>query len=397
MVLVRSAARPARKLGCTCTNPRRRPPPVSPTNPAPRADDYWAADHGSDDHGAGDHGARRARRTAAALALALLLTACSSLNPFKRSEPLPEDPQALYELGQRHYSEQRWEAAERAFERLWKDHADSPLAADARFYEAECRYSRGKYDGAFELYKKFVSVHPLTPHAPTIQKRLWDMGTFTLEGGRGATLGLFSHEQEGIDVLDYLVTAFPNGDLADDALYRAAQYELGHRDELSAITHLHDLVDYYPTSEWAMPGQLALARAYRAVNRGTSYDADALLRAAAEYDTYIAVARAQPGAGGMSEADLASARAELADVRRELAAKRLESGDYYARTGKPDAARAEWRNVIREHPDSEAARIARERLGETVTRPEPPQSQGPTRPDGAPATPTAPPSSGAAK
>lgn len=269
----------------------------------------------------------------------------------------------MYEKGQAAFAAQEWAAAADAFHEVWTKHPRSELASDAQFYEADARYGQQKWNGAFELYKKYLRDWPLSPHAPLIQRRLYDIGTHTIHEGQSGFLGIFNYASQGVDYLDFLVAAFPHGDLADDALVYMADYEWRSRQTREAIAHLHDLVDNYPTSEWALEGRLRLAKAYRDVNRGTKYDADALQRAAAEYRTYIElVSKDADRAREYAEA-LEVAKAELADVEEQLAEKRLLAAEFYLRSGNANAARAELRNVLREFPGSRAADEARRQLG----------------------------------
>ncbi len=296
------------------------------------------------------------------LAIVPLLASCSL---FGGSKQVDDSPEAAYERARDSFRQEQWEDAEDIFGDIWKDHPDSPLAADARFYEAEARYGRGKYNGAFELYKRFLTAHPLSPHSPLIQQRLYDMGTFLVEEGKEGLFGVLTYSEEGIKILDYLVAAFPHGDLADDALVYAADHEWRARQPLRAIGHLHDLIDGYPGSEWALEARIRLARAYRDVNRGTRYDGDALRRAKAQYLAYIDIVSAD-AAREREYADLlAQARTELAEVEDMLGRKMIEAADFYLRTGKPDAAQAELRNLVRDHPGTTAAAEARKRLGRT--------------------------------
>src|SRR6185436_6080748 len=109
----------------------------------------------------------------------------------------------------------------------------------------------------------------------------YDMGVYQVdEGERGF---VFDTSGDGIEVLLYLVSAFPNGDLADDSLLYVANHAMRHRRPQDAVVHLHDLLDHYPGSEWAFEARLRLAKAYRAMNRGARYDGDALKRSAAHY------------------------------------------------------------------------------------------------------------------
>ena len=289
-----------------------------------------------------------------------LLTGCAL---FGQSKKAHESPEQAYEYARELFRQEKWEEADDAFGDIWQDHPDSPLAADARFYEAESRYGRGKFNGAFDLYKRFLEAHPLSPHSPLIQRRLYDMGTFLVEDGKNGLFGVLTYSEEGIQMLDYLVSAFPHGDLADDALIYAADHEWRARQPLRAIGHLHDLIDQYPGSEWALEARLRLARAYRDVNRGIRYDGDALRRAKAEYLTYIELVSADAAREREYATLLSDARIELAEVEELLGRKMLEAADFYLRTGKPDAAQAELRNLVRDHPSTTAAAEAQERLG----------------------------------
>jgi len=300
------------------------------------------------------------------LALIACLIPCISGCAIFGSKHADETPEQSYERARGLFREEEWKEAEEVFGDVWSDHPNSPLAADARFYEAECRYGRGKYNGAYELYKRFLEQHPLSPHSPLIQRRLYDIGTFLIEDGKNGLFGM-SYSSEGVKILDFLVSAFPHGDLADDALVYAADHEWRTDVPLRAIGHLHDLIDHYPGSEWALEARLRLARAYRDVNRGTKYDADALKRAKAQYLAYIELVSAD-SAREREYADLLqTARQELVLVEEELAQKMLSAAEFYLRTGKVEAAQSELRNLVREHPGTRAATEAARRLGRDVT------------------------------
>jgi outer membrane assembly lipoprotein YfiO len=274
-----------------------------------------------------------------------------------------DTPEIIYQKGERLFAAQEWKDAAEVFHELWTKNPKSDLASDAQFYEAESRYGQGKYAGAFELYKRYLKDWPLSPHGPMIQQRLYQIGTYTIEAGQHGFLGIFNYADEGVDELDYLVTAFPHGDLADDALIYMADYERKDRRTKEAIDHLHDLIDNYPLSEWALEARLRLAKTYRDLNRGTKYDADALRRSAAEYHAYIDLATADPARATEYAQQLLGARAELAEVEELLAQKHLDASDFYLRAGNASAAAAELRSIVREYPGGLAAQSARKRLG----------------------------------
>jgi len=285
--------------------------------------------------------------------------------------------EVIYEKGQRLFAAEEWKDAADTFHAVRREHPKSDLVSDAQFYEAESRYGQGKYAGAFELYKNYLKDWPLSPHGPMIQRRIYDIGVYTIEAGQHGFLGIFNYADEGVDELDYLVAAFPHGDLADDALIYMADFEKQTRRTKEAINHLHDLVDNYPTSEWAYEARLRLAKAYRDVNRGTKYDADALRRSAAEYRTYIELLSADRSRAGEYAERIAGAKAELAEVEDLLAQKHMEAADFYLKSGNPEAAAAELRSIVREHPSGRVADDARRRLG--IESESPGEEKGGTR------------------
>lgn len=310
----------------------------------------------------------RAVVPAAALLAALTLPGCFltravGLGP----DPSPEEPQkgdppdVLYEKGRAYYERRQWKAAGECFGKVWHDHPQSPFAADARFYEAECRYGMGKWNAAFEFYQGFLKAQPLSPHAPWIERRLYDMGVYVVQDGRR---GFFDTSGEGISMLEYLTEAFPNGDLADDALLFIADHEWRARRPEDAVARLHDLVDRYPASEWAYEARLRLAKAYKDMNRGARYDADSLRRSAAYYRAYIELVSSDAKRAGEYAAILDEARRELGEVEETLGQKGLEESDFYLAQGKVEGARAALRNVVRDWPATRAAAEARDRLGQ---------------------------------
>lgn len=305
-----------------------------------------------------------------ALALAASLAAAPGCAVMRWTGLAGEDPlepakddsaEELFRKGQGLFREKRWKEAEAAFGRVWRDHKGSPYAADARYYEAECRFARQKWLGAFELYKSFLRDNPLSPHAPAIERRLYGMGVHLLETGEST---FFDESGTGIDVLEQVVLSFPNGELADDALLLIADHEVRHFRPHDAVEHLHQLLDRYPSSEWAYEARLRLARGYRELNRGSRYDADALRRAAAHYRAYLEIVAADRARASEYAAALDQARKELREVEEVLGRKGLEEADFYLYDGKVDAARSALRSVIRQWPESEAAAEARRRLGE---------------------------------
>lgn len=312
----------------------------------------------------------RLRTLLVILCLAALLPACGlcrsvGICPGPGPDQLHkgDPPETAYEKGRKLFAAEEWDDAYDCFQYVWDKYPESELAPDARFYAAECKYGLGKFNAAFERYKEFLRKHPLSPHSPLLERRLYDMGIWTIEEGKNGFLGIFTYSDEGVEMLDYLVAVFPHGDLADDALMQCAIFEFADDRPLDAIDHLQDLVEYHPTSEWVLEARIRLARAYRALNRGTAYDGDALKRALANYNAYIDRIATDPERSREHAETLESARWEAADIRERLGTKALAQAEFYLKTGHPDAARETLRSLVRDYPATAAAERARSQLG----------------------------------
>lgn len=313
--------------------------------------------------------ARIGRRTLRAAALALALLPLASCRTLGITSPGPGEvakdatAEEIWEQGRALFAEGDWENAGDVFHECWSRFPTHELAGDAAFYEAESRYGMGKYRGAFVLYQSYLKDHPLSPHSPLVQKRLYDMGSYTMNAGRAGFLGLLDYSDEGIEILEYLVDVFPYGDHSDDALKEMADYEVADLQPHAAIEHLKELLQYYPGSEWVLEARLELARAYRTLNRGAEYDSDVLKRSLAEYRAYIEIVSSDP-ARKVEYADrLAKAESERDEVVELLAQKSMAKADYYLRTGQPEAAKNQLLNTVRRFPGTRSSMDARRQLG----------------------------------
>ncbi len=153
---------------------------------------------------------------------------------------------------------------------------------------------------------------------------------------------------------DELLEQYPFSDLAEVARLRVAQayYLNGKYDK--AIAAFTDFERLHPTSTHLAFVEYTIGMCYLDQMRARDRDQSAAENARRQLERVMA--RYEDSLYGR----LAAFR--LAQVEEHLADHELFVGDYYARSRRPQAARARYQFILDNFPETEAARSAKERL-----------------------------------
>ncbi len=153
---------------------------------------------------------------------------------------------------------------------------------------------------------------------------------------------------------DELLEQYPFSDVAEIARLRVAHaYYLDGKYE-RAITAFNDFERLHPTSSRLPFVEYTIGMCWLDQMRARDRDKSAAENALRQFERVIA------RYGDTLYGRLAAFR--LSQVKEHLADHELFVGDYYARSGKRQAARARYQFIIDTYPETGAARTARERL-----------------------------------
>lgn len=183
--------------------------------------------------------------------------------------------------------------------------------------------------------------------APLSEEHLYRDANREFEGGSFTTAARYYEE---------MLKQYPFSDLAENARLRIAHAYYLNKEYEKAIAAFNDFQRLHPTSAMLPFVEYTIGIAYldqaRTRDRDKSASENALLQFERVRDRY-------PGSLYGSLAEF-----RIAQCRERLAAHELYVGDYYARSKQKDAARARYRYVIDQYPDTDAALTAGERLAE---------------------------------
>jgi outer membrane protein assembly factor BamD len=104
------------------------------------------------------------------------IAGCSSLSmpslPWKSAPKSDPTAEALFEEGNRNFSEKRYVRALDNYSKLRSDHPFSPLMTEVELKIADAYYRNQQYPEAINAFKEFQSMHPANENIPFVVLRL---------------------------------------------------------------------------------------------------------------------------------------------------------------------------------------------------------------------------------
>jgi outer membrane protein assembly factor BamD len=190
-----------------------------------------------------------------------------------------------------------------------------------------------------------LSIGACSAPTPIAERELFDEANVEFEG---------SHFNTATRQYEELLEQYPFSDLAEVARLRIAHAYYLNGDYDKAIAAFNDFERLHPTSSLLPFVEYTIGMSYldqaRARDRDKSASENALQQFERVRDRYPGSLYGRLSAFRMNQ------------CWEKLAGHELYVGDYYARSGHEDAARARYAYVLDRYPDSDAAISARERL-----------------------------------
>ena len=263
-----------------------------------------------------------------------------------------ETPEAQYAWAEEYFARKDYSTAIRKLEQLIEVFSDSPLAAKARYRIGEIYQAAGEDSKAFRSYQKVVDNYPGSDLFIDAVSKQFVIGE---EFARNKPGGWFSFfRQDPADLLTKTVTAAPYAVEAEKALYDLGNYHFRQRHFQEAIDTFDRLVQDYPESQYVPAAELTAGEAGFKLSRKQKNNEDLLLNTATRLAAFLA---RYPDNEGKEEAQ------KLYNQARELLAERaLEVAQFYEKDKKPAAAKFYFEKVVKDYPETEAAKKAGEKI-----------------------------------
>lgn len=267
-----------------------------------------------------------------------------------------------FNSGSSYFNQESWREASDEFERVIYFFPDSVEAAEASYYLGICYFERKEYDFAnaeFSGYLK-ASLQPeyfedALKYKLCIAERL----------GAGCKRRPFKYRyfpkiMEGqtlaLEIYDEIVTTVPNHELAVCALFAKATLLQRMREYRESIDTYQMLIRRFPKHELTPESYLKIAQVYYQMSRLESQNPDIL-------------GLAELNVRKFSEDFPRDERVTCAEtyaltIKEVLAGGLCNVGQFYSRTGHPEAAAIYYQSAIEQFPDTKVAKLCACRINQ---------------------------------
>ncbi len=277
---------------------------------------------------------------------------------------------AAFKEGESLYTEKKFEEAAAKFSTAASRWPDSPLEEDALFLMGECYFFTDQYTKANDTYGKLLKKYEFSRHLDKTVARMFAIGryweqVYDVDPHWPITPNLTDNKRPMFDTLGHSIKAYeqvrlndPTGPLADDAVMATANSYFTHGRYEEAAYNYDQIRKEYPKSEHQVPARLLGVKSKMEVYQGSMYDGTPLKEAgemAQETLTQF------PDQLGKEKSRLVQTKNEIV---AEQAARDWAIAQFYEKKKFYGAARYYYAEVIKNHPQTEYAVKARNRLEE---------------------------------
>lgn len=219
-----------------------------------------------------------------------------------------------------------------------------PIPADreAHFEAAVRLQKQGKDKSAYRFYRRFLELYPGSEHEESVIQNAYEI---TLKNYTSLW---------GKSELESLLTMCPAAPLASEAQFRVGCYQFNTGNYEEAIIALEKLCADHPESERVEAAMFLSAESELKQYQGPEYEGAPLRKAREQLERLLS---AFP-----EGAYARDARKRLARIGTELACRDYLIALYYRRRGRHASAATYLNSIVKEYPNTEYARRAKEML-----------------------------------
>jgi len=277
------------------------------------------------------------------------------INPKRQ----PKETAALqFQYGEEILAQGDTEKAIDEFRKVLRYFPESNYCDLAQYSIGRALEAEGEYEDAIEEYQKVIEDYPNTQlfghvleKQRAIADRFFDLGVqneerfFLLRG---------SNFDKAIETYRKLIENQPFTELSAEAQYRIGlcYFKLELYDEASA--EFQKVIDFYPASKWTAEAAFSGAECKFNQALPSEYDKTAVDDAISKFRYFL---RMYPDSTRTHEA-----HSKIAQLQETAAEHDFKIGMYYHHNMRYDSARVYFDSILREYPETEWARKARETL-----------------------------------
>lgn len=269
-------------------------------------------------------------------------------------------PEEHFEAGIKAYTEYDWEETVKQFNIILYNFQDSPQAKEGYFYLGVAHFYRHDYEDANDAFSNYLKTqnHPVFLE-DALRYKLEIANAFS-EGARRRLLGwkimpkiLPAHDR-AFTIYDEIIATYPCHDLAAQALYSKAALHWKDKEFRESIETFQLLIRRFPKHELAVEAYTYINKIYLEQCQYEYQNPDILALADLNHKKF---SNDFPG-----EERVDSVKQDVTKIREVYAYGLFDTGMFYERTKKPNAAVIYYKKAIQQFPETETAKHCLGRL-----------------------------------
>ncbi|MBS0603741.1 MAG: tetratricopeptide repeat protein [Verrucomicrobia bacterium] len=265
------------------------------------------------------------------------------------------------------YQKQNWDEVIRHSVIVIKNFASTPFATESYFYLGAAYFHTGEYEFSNRFLTKYLKKQATPKFFEEAIQLKFKIAERYQKGAKKHILGMENMPKwvpardEAIAIYDEVITALPHHELAAQALFGKAKLLLKDDEYKSSIETYQTLIRRFPKHPLAAESYIGVGEVYLVQAQKEYPDQDFLDLAEINLRKFH---HDFPG-----EEKLTIADKMLMDMKEVYASDLYDTGRFYERTNKPQAAYIYYTRILAKYPSTKVCEFASKRLGRMDFKP----------------------------
>lgn len=258
------------------------------------------------------------------------------------------------------YEQKKWEECLKQTVIIAKNFPGSPFSHETQFYAAVSHFHLGEYDFSNEQFSEYLKHEAPSKHFEEAIHYKFQIAEKFQAGVKKHLFGTnmlpkwMPAEQDAIVIYDEVIAALPHHDLGAHALYGKATLLIANEDYQEGVETLQLLIRRFPKHPLTPESYLKITQVYLTQTKADYPDPDLLDLAEINIKKFRSDFPSEPK---IEEAVM------LLTQMKEVYAKSLyETGRFFERTKKPQAALIYYSKIVTKYPETPSAKLSEKRL-----------------------------------
>ena len=288
---------------------------------------------------------------------------------IKSEEVATLSVQEHYSVAMDAYQKQNWEEVIHQSLIVIKNFSSTPFAQESYFYMGIAYFQCGEYEYANRFLTRYLKKQATPKFFEEAIQCKFKIAEQYHRGAKKHVLGWDTMPKwvparsEAIAIYDEVITALPHHELSAHALFGKGKLLLKEEEYKGSIETYQILIRRFPKHPLAAESYIGIAEVYLVQSQAEYPDQDYLDLAEINlrkfrYDF--------PG-----EEKLAVAEKMLMDMREVYASDLYDTGRFYERTNKAQAAYIYYTRILAKYPETKVSELVNKRLSKMLYKPEP--------------------------